>query len=164
MAIENFKVKFDVDLITSQRTITMPDNDVSFADATKTSSGFIELATQEEVNVGTNDTMAVTPLTLKTLLATLSGGGDMIAFSQVDTFDQQVGKIGLSFTRSLGDFTYTFTDDQPDINYLILVELQEVTSEVVNTFSILNKSTTGFLLRIDDSPSYGHAVRILRVN
>ena len=60
------KIRLEADGITTAttRVITMPDKDVSLADATDTAGGLIELATQAEVNTGTDATRAVTPSTL----------------------------------------------------------------------------------------------------
>lgn len=164
MAVETFKVKFDVDSITDQRTITMPDNDVNFSDATESESGFIEIATQAEVNIGTDHTKAVTPLTLKTLLNTLSlGGGDMIAFSQTNGDGTQSGSYGITCSKITGTiFDYTFDSAQPDINYLVLVEDQD--ASIYNTHEISNKTTTGFRV-VNNGKNDAHtAVRVFRIS
>lgn len=73
------KLRFEVDGIATgtTRVITMPDKDVTLADATTTAGGLIELAIQSEVDAGTDSTRAITPslnrITLATQQATTSG-------------------------------------------------------------------------------------------
>ena len=55
---------------------------ITIKDATQTQKGVIQLATQAEVNTGTNATKAVTPATLKTKIDNvLSGGGGASAIA-----------------------------------------------------------------------------------
>lgn len=60
-------LRFEVDGLTASttRVITMPDKDVTLADATDLAGGLIELATLAEVQAGTDATRAVTASTLQ---------------------------------------------------------------------------------------------------
>ena len=59
-------VRIEADGLTTgtTRVITMPDKDASLGDPTEAASGLIEIATQVEVDAGTDDVRAVTPLKL----------------------------------------------------------------------------------------------------
>jgi hypothetical protein len=76
------KLRFEVDGITTAttRVITMPDKDVTLADATDSTGGLVELATTAEVQTGTDTSRAVTPAAMQngklivgTPVATTSG-------------------------------------------------------------------------------------------
>lgn len=91
------KVRIEADGITTAttRVITMPDKNVTLADATDSAGGLIELATLGEVQAGTDTTRAVTPSTMqsgKIVLSTpqASTSGTAILFGSIPSWVKRI--------------------------------------------------------------------------
>ena len=98
-------------------------------DSTTSTKGIVQLATQSEVNVGTNNTKAMTPNTLgggvRTLL-NVSGGAPMYACRAWVNFNgtgtvaiRASGNVSSITDNGVGDYTINLMNAMPDINYSI---------------------------------------------
>lgn len=99
-------------------------------DATTTDKGVVELATQAEVNTGTDNERAVTPATLKGGIQShlnVTGNSPMFACRAWVNFNATTGTPVISASgnvtsitdNGVGDFTVNFTTAMPDANYAV---------------------------------------------
>jgi len=111
---------FDISLFTTAttRTMTIADQDIYLGDASETQKGLIEIATQVEVDAGTDDTKAVTP---KTLQQHIGDKGMLIAYADTSSTGVLNGTNNLSVIKSAtGTYDYTFLTPRTDTNYVVV--------------------------------------------
>ena len=131
--------------ITNAYTKTEVDSVISSSvpvvvDATTVDKGIVELATQAEVNTGTDNERAVTPATLKGGIQShlnVTGNAPMYAcrawanWDGVNNILNASGNISSVTDNGVGDFTFNFTTAMPDINYAVSAIIKRPTN---NTF------------------------------
>ena len=130
-------------------------------DSTTSTKGIVQLATQSEVNIGTNNTKAMTPNTLSggvMSLLNVSGNAPMYACRAWVNFNgtgtvaiRASGNVSSITDNGVGNYTVNFTAAMQDINYSVVgsgnlnnVESWSVTAVPGNTmttsFRVLTKN------------------------
>ncbi|MHA1353583.1 MAG: hypothetical protein ACTSR1_00225 [Candidatus Heimdallarchaeota archaeon] len=156
-------LKFDVSNIATgtTRTISMPDNNVSLANSTETSSGLIEIATQSEVDDGTDNTKAVTPLKLKNYIE--DNYIMVTALANTTKTGVIISSINLSVSKTgEGIYEYSFIEPLDNINYVVICNNND---SFIPTIIVLNKTTSGFKVETYASGTgyitdHSHKVRV----
>lgn len=107
----------------------VPFAQLDIQDATTGQKGIVELATQAEVNAGTDNTRAITPDTLNGGIRTnlnVIGSAPMYACRAWVNFDgrgvpsiRSSGNVSSITDNGIGDYTINFTNDLPDSNYAV---------------------------------------------
>ncbi len=133
--------------------------------ATTTALGVIELATQTEVNTGTDSERAVTPATLKSTFpiqtkSALNASGIAPIYAcrawanwdGVNNILNASGNISSVTDNGVGDFTFNFTTAMPDINYAVSAIIKRPTSNAF-VYEAGTRTTTACQLKTkqDDS-------------
>lgn len=141
--------------------------------ATTTAQGVVELATQTEVNAGTDNTRAIVPNTLLGGMKThLSAAGSApiyacrawVNFNGVNNTIVGSGNVSSITDNGTGDYTINFTTAMQDANYAISGNATQNSgslSSSANTLSLknatngvlANKSTTSFTIVTVDNTS-----------
>ena len=98
-------------------------------DSTTSTKGIVQLATQSEVNTGTNNTKAMTPNTLSDGVRTLmsvTGSAPMFACRAWVNFNgtgtvaiRSSGNVSSITDNGVGDYTVNFTSALSDVNYAL---------------------------------------------
>jgi len=164
-------LKFDLTTLSlsTTRTITMPDNDVSLAYATETEPGLTEIATQAEVDAGTDDTKYVTPLTLKN--STHVETTDMFAFANYGVGAILHGEKNLSVakyndpTYGFQYLVYTFDTPRTDSDYVVILDLNNSNRTIEPLMWASTYTAGGFRVYFDQATLAGtetidHMVRV----
>lgn len=133
----------------------VPFAQLDIQDATTGQKGIVELATQAEVNAGTDNTRAITPDTLNGGIRThlnATGSPPMYACRAWVNFNGQTktilgsGNVSSIVSEGGGTYTINFTNAMPDTNYSVVAVANDVGAGAA--FAPVSRSLTTTSVRL----------------